>query len=80
MANTTTNTGDIFTVIAKRDAAATAKAAPRTVKRYFVCVGSYERMHSRRVYEYSAARKLAARAKRLGLADAYVSMPVTWTV
>lgn len=69
---------DIFNIIEKRDAAP-VKTAKKTVKRYFVCVGSCSQMRSRRSYDYAKARRIAARAKRFGL-DAYVSSPFTVTV
>lgn len=42
---------------------------------YYVCVGSFEQRHSRRLYDRRSADRLARRARRLGL-DAYVSSPV----
>lgn len=48
----------------------------REVRRYLVCIGSYTTKHSRRLYTYAQARRLASRAKRFGL-DAYVSSPMT---
>lgn len=54
----------------------TATTSTRTAKRYLVCVGSCATMHSRRLYTYAQARRVASRAKRFGL-DAYVSSPMT---
>ena len=64
--------------ILSRLATSTSTPSTRTreVRRYLVCVGSCSTMHSRRLYTYAQARRLASRAKRFGL-DAYVSSPMT---
>ncbi len=78
MTNTTdgkaSETGDIFNAIAKRDAAV-KPGKVRPVKMHYVCVGSYERSHTRRVYTSAQARRAARLAKRLGMQDVYVSSP-----
>lgn len=65
---------DILTTIAKKTETTKAPAR-KLVKRYLVCVGSAAAMRSRRFYDLAKARRIVARAKRLGL-DAYVSSPV----
>jgi len=68
-----TNTNaDIFSIIAARDAAQPVKAFKR-VKRWQVC---YSGRSSRKLYTYTAVRKLVSRAKRLGL-DCYASPLMT---
>lgn len=61
-------TTDILSKIAERDAAP-AKTSMRLVKRYAVM---YSGRASRKLYTYTAGRKLVARAKRMGL-DAYLA-------
>lgn len=63
---------DIFTQMEQR---VMPGRTTRLVKHYFVCVGSYTKMHSRRAYPYGKARRLVNRAKRMGL-DAYMSSPM----
>lgn len=65
---------DIFNKIAVRDGQLSPKKL-RTVKLYFVCVGSYANSHTKRAYSHRQAQKVCSRAKRLGL-DAYVSSPI----
>lgn len=49
----------------------------RNEKRYFVCSGSFERMHTRFAYPLKKAKRVISRAKRLGVKDVYLSSPVT---
>jgi hypothetical protein len=71
-----TTTQDVLTAMEKRESVTSAKAK-KTSKWYHVCVKSFTNMHSKRVYSYAQARALCFRAKRLGLADAYVASPTT---
>ena len=59
---------DIFNAIAERDATP-PKPRTRLVTRYVVLYGGRQ---SRRLYTYAAARRLVARAQRMGL-DCYAS-------
>lgn len=62
----TKQTGDIFSIIAKRDASP-AQIKTKIVKRYQIC---YAGKISRKIYTYASARTIVARLNKRGC-DAY---------
>lgn len=65
------NDDDIFNVIARRDANTRKTVAMKTVTLWAIHYGQGGRATSK-LYPYAKARKLVARAKRLGL-DVYIA-------